>query len=407
MNRIYLDHASATPVAKEVVDAMVPFFLDKFGNPSSLHQEGVEAKKALDESRASIAKILDIHADEIIFTGSATESCNLALIGTVRAWKKAHLESTPHIIVSAIEHESILATAKFLEGEGALVSYLPVDIEGIVLLDTLPDLITEHTVIVSIMLANNEIGTIQPVCEVAHIIRSWKKEKRGVTRDVRAHGDQIYPLLHTDACQATNYIALRVPLLGVDLLTINGAKIYGPKGIALLVVRRPVPIFPIIVGGGHEHTRRAGTENIPLIVGFAHALRLTESMRKEESNRLTILRDNLIGCLLQIKGVSINGSLSLRLPNNVHFSLLGADYEFLSLLFDKEGTSVSTKSACNEMDSENSHVLIAMKQRGHLSPASGIRITLGRATVASDIETVLLQFSTIQNLAIASDALSS
>ena len=402
MNRIYLDHASATPVAPEVVTAMTPFWAENFGNPSSIHTEGVLAKRALAEARKSIATILDVQADEIIFTGSATESCNLALIGTVRAWKKTHSEATPHCIVSEIEHDAVLATAKFLEGEGARISYLPVDSGGIVQTDKLAELITKDTVIISVMLANNEIGTSQPVAEIAKIIRAWKKDNRGVSRDIPTTGDQIYPLLHSDACQATNYLPLRVPVLGVDLLTINGAKIYGPKGVALLVSRRSVIIEPVSVGGGHEGGKRAGTENVPLIVGLAHALEVANLLRDTEVARLTPLRDALVQGLSKFTDITMNGSMAERLPNNIHFSMKGVDHEFIALLFDKEGISVATKSACNELDAEHSHVLLSMIRAGHNGEGSGIRMTLGRGTTAEDIDIVLQKFSAIHVLAIAS-----
>lgn len=386
MKRIYLDHASGTPVVPEVMTAMAPFWSETFANPSSIHADGLRAKHAMGEARRSIANTFLVHPDEVVFTGSATESCNLALEGTVRAWKRSHQGEIPHVIVSAIEHDAVLATAKFLEGEGAQISYLPVDAEGVVMLPALLPLITTNTVLVSVMLANNEVGTIQPIAEIAKLIRGWKKEHRGVTRDAGVSGEQVYPLLHTDATQATNYLPLRVPSFGVDLLTLNSAKIYGPKGIGVLVVRRGIPILPIIFGGAHEMGLRAGTENVPLIVGFAEALRLAEELREKELARLTPLRDMLISKLKKIENIIINGSLSLRLPNNVNFSVRGVDHEYLALLLDARGFSVATKSACNETDAETSHVLLALHRAGHSGEQNGIRITMGRGTIKEDLD---------------------
>ncbi len=389
MKRIYLDHAAATPMLPEVLSAMHASASGDFGNPSSIHKEGVSAKKSLEVARGSIAETLGVRADEIVFIGSATESCNLALIGAVRGWKKAHEGKTPHVIVSAIEHDAVLAPARMLEAEGALLTILPVDQYGIVDMSALVSVITKDTVIISIGYANNEIGTIQPIREITGAVRNWKKDVRGTSRDVKPSGDDIYPLVHTDACQATNYCDIRLPQLGVDMLTMNAAKIYGPKGIALLALRRDIPIEPVVVGGGQEGGLRAGTENLPLIVGFNQALTHAVASREVESARLTDLRDALISGLSSIDGVCINGSVTSRLPNNVNFSLKDADHEFLVLALDAKDISVSTKSACNETDADTSHVLSALVEGGRNGGTSGIRVTLGRNTTKEDIETFL------------------
>lgn len=392
MKRIYLDNAAATPVAKEVVNAMEPFWSSTYGNPSSIHQEGVVAKNALTHSRTTISRELGIHADEIVFTGSATESCNLALVGAVNAWQEAHPGLTPHIIVSAIEHDAILATARVLESRGVKLSVISVDQGGFINMEELEKAIRMETVIISIMYANNEIGVIQPLRDITRLVRDWKKTHRKTSRDVHATGDALYPLVHTDACQATNYLELNIPHLGVDMLTINASKIYGPKGVALLAMRRGIPIHPMIVGGGHEYGWRAGTENIPLIAGFAEALRLVSECREKESARLTLLRDWLIVKLSEIEHVTINGELTSRLPNNVNFSVMGADHEFLTIAFDAKGIAVSTKSACNESDAENSHVLLALVAGGAVGGTSGIRVSMGRDTQKEDVEEFLKIF---------------
>ncbi len=383
-----MDYAAATPVDPRVVEAMIPFLGGEYGNPSALHNEGVRARDAVVRARKDIADLLQVHLDEIIFTGSATESLNLALCGIVRGWQMTHPGEIPHVITSAIEHDAVLEPLAFLEKEGVRITRIPVDEEGIINREALKTALTHDTVLVSIMYANNEIGTIQPIKEIGKIIRKWKKEHRGTVRTEKEVGDARYPLLHTDACQAVNYAPISVPSLGVDLMTLNAAKIYGPKGIGLLYCARGVPLEPLIRGGGHERGLRAGTENVSGIVGFAAALAITLSLRESESARLIMLRDRLIERLeKEIPEIIINGSKILRLPNNIHFSLPGVDHEYLALLCDARGFAVATKSACNEFDAETSHVLHAL--RAHCEPGapiSGLRISLGRFTALTDIE---------------------
>jgi len=387
MKRIYFDHAAATPVDPRVMKAMEPFWSAHFANPGAIHKEGVLARKAVEVARAEIATLLGVHADEIVFTGSATESCNLALVGTVRAWQNAHLGRTPHIVVSQIEHDAVLEPARMLEATGVRVTRLPVDARGAVDLAALSTALDADTVLVSLMYANNEIGTIQPIREVSKIIRKWKKDVRGVTRDGKPEGDERYPLFHTDATQAANYLDMSIPRLGVDLLTMNAAKIYGPKGVGLLAVLRDTPIDAMIVGGGHERGRRAGTENIPAIIGFAEALGITREMAEGESARLAALRDYAIGGLKQVAGLIVNGDGHERLPNNINFSLPDVDVEFLCLQLDAQGFAVATKSACNETDAETSHVLVSLRDAEQSdAPQSGIRLSFGRTTTGEQVE---------------------
>ncbi len=381
--RIYLDHAAATPLDGEVHEAMKPFLSGAYGNPSGIHQEGVLARKAIEGAREVIAKILDGHADEIIFTGSATESVNLAIVGSVRAWEATHPGKTPHIIVSTVEHDAVLEPVSVLEHAGVRVTRVGVNVEGVINLEELKNALTMETVLVSVMHANNEIGTIQPIEEIAKIIRKWKKEHRGVIRTEKSEGDARYPLFHTDACQAANYCALRIPKLGVDLMTLNAAKVYGPKGIGLLYALRGVPLTPMIIGGHQERGRRAGTENVSGIIGFAHALHLAQVAREEESLRLSAIRDAGFALLEKITPhLVVNGSKTLRLPNNINFSIKGVDHEFLALALDARGFAVATKSACNELDAETSHVLESLGGENK----SGIRLSLGRSTTLADIE---------------------
>ena len=424
--RTYMDHASATPIDPRVRRAMEPFLALQFGNPSAIHKEGVLVRGAVESARANIATLLGVHADEIIFTGSATESANLAVFGAVTAWQKTHPGRTPHVVVSAIEHDAVLLPVRKLEESGVRVTRVSVLPSGIVNLSVIKGAIDTDTVLVSVMYANNEIGTVQPIQDIAKIIRKWKKDVRGVTRIGVPEGDERYPLFHTDATQAVNYCSMHIPRLGVDLLSMNAAKIYGPKGIGLLFVLRGTPIAPIIFGGGHEGGRRGGTENVPGIIGFAEALRITRAMMKKETARLTLLRDHAVSELKKIPGLLINGSESERLANNINFSLphidpsstAGADYpssrtefatghsgaghELLALQLDAKGFAVATKSACNETDASASHVLLALRKAeppavpahrgqagGTNAPTSGIRLSFGRETVKKDINAFL------------------
>ena len=397
MQRIYLDHAAATPMDKRVMASIEQFDTDTFANPSAIHKEGVAAKIALEGARVKIAQLLRVHSDEVIFTASATESVNLAIMGAVSKWQKVHPNEIAHVIVSAIEHDAVLECVLSLLDEGVKVDRVPVSENGIVDLEILKDKIQKNTVIVSIMYANNEIGTIQPIREIAKLIRKWKKDVRGVSRIGKPEGDQVYPLFHTDACQAINYCDSDIPALGVDLMTLNVAKIYGPKGIGALVKLRSAPIAPIILGGGHEFGLRAGTENVSSIVGFAEALTIAKNMCAAESTRLIAIRDHAFTELEKnIPRVIINGSKTERTPNNVHFSLPEVDHEFLALALDAKGFAVATKSACNEFDADTSHVLAALRLGGGDDrPESGIRLSLGRSTQVEDLDALILALKEI------------
>lgn len=392
-----MDHAAATPIDARVIADMAPFWDKMFANPGAIHKEGVEVASIIGQARANIAEILGVHADEIVFTGSATESANLALLGAVRAWQETHPGRTAHVIVSAVEHDAVLESVRVLEHEGVRVTRIPVDGEGLVVAKNLGEFITEDTVIVSVMYANNEIGTIQPLRDIAKTIRKWKKDVREVVRTEKPLNDERYPLFHTDACQATNYLDMHVPRLGVDLLTLSAGKIYGPKGVGLLMVARGVLMRPLVSGGSQEGGRRAGTENVPGIIGLSSALTLVQEMKEMESKRLTEIRNHAILALRAIPGVIINGSVEERLPNNVHFSLPNIDHEFLAIALDAKGIAVATKSACNEFDAEYSHVLMALNaSRGGTYPASGIRLSFGRQTTKEHIERLIEALAAIR-----------
>lgn len=386
--RVYLDHAAATPVDPGVLRAMEPYWALYSGNPSAVHAEGVAAQKAVVSARARIATLLGAHSDEIVFTSGATESANLALLGAVAAWRVTHPDRTPHVVISAIEHAAVVEAAETLRGKGAHVDILPCNAEGVVSSETLVPLLSLDTVLVSVMFANNEIGTIQPVVQYAKAIRRWKKDVRQVTRDMRVRDEDRYPLLHSDATQAMNYLPVEIPLLGVDMLTWNSAKIYGPKGIGALFVARGTPLAPLIVGGGHERGMRAGTENVPGIVGFAEAFAQAVDMREREADRVREVRDDFLRELFaRFPDMIVNGTTRERLPNNINISFPDIDHEFLVLALDARGFAVSAKSACGEQELDVSHVLVALREAEHSdAPRSGLRITLGRGSDRHIIE---------------------
>jgi len=367
MKRIYLDNASTTPIDPKVLGVMLPYLTDKYGNPSSIHYEGRVAKKAIEESRERIAKIVGIKKDGIIFTSGGTESDNLAVLGIARANK----EKGKHIIVSAIEHKAVLDSCKKLEKEGFEITYLNVDKNGIVSLESLKKSISRDTILVSIMYANNEIGTIQPIKEIAKIIKESKISN---------------PIFHTDACQAVGALPININDLNVDVLTISSSKIYGPKGIGCLCLKDNYKIEPIIFGGGQERGIRSGTENTAYIIGFSEALVISEKKRLSESKRLTRLRDYFIENLIKkITKIIINGGRTKRLPNNINLSLHGVEGESLVLMLDENGISASTGSACSANDLKPSHVISALGGDAELAHSS-VRFSLGRYTKKSDID---------------------
>ena len=376
MKRIYLDNASTTPIDPKVLGAMLPYLTDKYGNPSSIHYEGRVAKKAIEESRERIAKIVGVKKEGIIFTSGGTESDNLAVLGIARANK----EKGKHIIVSAIEHKAVLDSCKKLEKEGFEITYLNVDKNGIVSLESLKKSISRDTILVSIMYANNEIGTIQPIKEIAKIIKESKISN---------------PIFHTDACQAVGALPINIKDLDVDALTISSSKIYGPKGIGCLCLNENCKIEPIIFGGSQERGIRSGTENTAYILGFAEALFISEKKRLSESKRLTKLRDYFIENLIKkIPKIIINGDRIKRLPNSINFSILGVEGESLVLMLDENGISASTGSACSANDLKPSHVISALGGDAELAHSS-VRFTLGRYSTKKDINYVVSVLSKI------------
>jgi cysteine desulfurase len=367
MNRIYLDNAATTQVDARVLSVMRPFFTADYGNASSLHSFGTHAKEALDEGRAFIAGLLNARPDEMVFTSGGTEANNFALKGV--AFANRHKGN--HIIVSAIEHDCILNTCKWLETQGFNVTYLPVNEHGMVDPGLLEESVSSNTILVSVMLANNEIGTIEPIRKIGAVCRS--------------HG----VLFHSDACQAFGKIPIDVEKFNIDLLTINAHKIYGPKGVGALYIHKGTRIEPLLHGGGQESGLRSTTENIPGIIGFAEAARLCSLEIKDETIRLSLLRSQLTELLEEsFDNVYFHGHPEFHLPGLLSFSLSGMEGETIRLLLhlDEMGIAVSAGSACSSNDgsSHSSHVLQAIGLN-QFEARGAVRVSVGRFTTESDI----------------------
>ncbi len=367
MKRIYLDYAATTPTHPEVMKAMLPYFTESFGNPSSIHSYGQEAKDAVERARSKVAALIGAKSEEIVFTGSGTEADNFAVKGVALSRQA----KGNHIITSSIEHHAVLETCKFLEKQGFSVTYLPVDGYGMVDPNDVKKAITKKTILVSIMHANNECGTIEPVAEIGNIAREA----------------EIY--FHTDAVQTVGHIPLDVNKLNVDLLSISAHKLYGPKGVGALYIRKGTRISSFMHGGNQERGRRASTENVPGIVGFGKAAEIAQQEMLEEAQKLTALRDRLIeGILRGIEYTQLNGHPVKRLPNNVNVSINYVEGESILLNLDLDGICASTGSACSSADLEPSHVLVAMGLP-HLQAHSSLRFTLGKWTTEEEINKVL------------------
>ncbi len=366
MKPIYLDYNATTPLDPAVVEAMSPYLVPglegHFGNPSSSHPYGRDAHQAVEEARARVASLLGSAPDEVVFTGGGSEADNLALVGVAEAYR----DKGNHIITSQVEHPAVLNTCRYLERRGYIVTYLPVDEEGRVDPEAVERAITSETLIVSIMHANNETGTLQPIAEISAIAR-----RRGV-------------LVHTDAAQSVGKVGTRVDELGVDLLTIAGHKLYAPKGIGALYVRSGVKLEPLIHGAGHEGGRRAGTENVPYMVGLGTACQVAEQAMGEYVPRLRSLRDHLHELLSRrVPGLSLNGNPTERLPNTLNVSFPGVDGE--ELLAATPEVAASTGSACHAGRTDPSGVLTAMGLSRDRA-LGAVRLSLGKFTTAEEVE---------------------
>lgn len=370
---IYMDHAGTTPLDPRVLDAMMPYLTRTFGNPSSIHSMGQDAKKALDSSRSKIGSIINSRPNELVFTSGGTESDNAALRGVCDAL----IQTGNHIITSDIEHHAILHTCHFLENAGFNITFLPPDRFGRITPHQVEDAITDKTIMVSIMMANNEIGTLQDVSDLSKVVQ---EKARSMQRTI---------VMHTDAVQGAGFMDLDVQKLGVDMLSMSSHKIYGPKGVGLLYIRRNTPWLSQQLGGGQERERRAGTENIPGIVGMAKALELVTSNRSSINSHCIKLRDSLIqGIATTIPNAHLNGHPTERLPNNVNFSFEQVEGEPILMGLDMAGISASSGSACSSGSLEPSHVLLALGQSPDLARGS-LRLTLGQSNTAEEVAQVL------------------
>ncbi len=372
---VYLDHAATTPLDPRVLEAMLPYLNEHYGNPSSFHSIGKDAKDAIDDARVQLAEILHVRPDEILFTSSGTESDNMAVLGYARANQK----EGKHLITSTLEHHAVLESIMYLEKkEGFEVTYLSPDKFGVITAEQVAQALREDTILVSIMYANNEIGTIEPIAEIGNVIQKYRQ----------ASG-RAWPVFHTDACQATGFLDLNVEKLHVDMLTLNGSKMYGPKGVGLLYLKRGIKLQPLQFGGPQERGIRPGTENIAGIVGMARALELVQAQKESETKRLTALRDQLIdGVLARMTKVRVNGHRTERLPNNVNISFMDIEGEALLLYLDAAGIYASTGSACTSASLDPSHVILALGMPYEVAHGS-LRFTLGHSTTKEDIDYVL------------------
>ncbi len=370
---VYMDHAGTTSLDPKVLEAMIPYFSEHFGNPSSLHTVGQEARYALDEARERVASVLNCRPREVVFTGGGTESDNAAIHGVATALH----ETGNHIVTSSVEHHAVLHACQYLESQGFEVTYLPVDSDGMVQPESVYNAINERTTLVTIMYGNNEIGTINPISEISKAI---KKRADELSRTI---------VFHTDAVQAAGYLSLNVADLGVDLLSLSGHKFHGPKGTGVLYIKRGTPYLPLIHGGGQERDRRSGTENIPGIIGLSLALAAADTAREETSELCSGLRDKIIESVLeQIPGSRLNGHATQRLPNNANFSFTGVEGEPILLGLDMAGIAASSGSACSSGSLEPSHVLLALGQSAEIARGS-LRLTLGRENTQEEIEYLL------------------
>lgn len=388
---IYLDYAATTPVDPAVLKAMLPYWSDQFANPSALYQSGVQAKAAIDDARASIAATLNCKPSEITFTAGGTESNNLAIFGIANAYETQH-GRPGHIITTAIEHHSVLHTVKALKSLGWKVSLAKVNSKGFVSLAELKKLVRKDTALISVMYANNEVGTIQPITEIGKWVNGLNK--------VRVQKKMQAIAFHTDACQAGGFLSLDTHNLKVDLLTLNGSKIYGPKQTGILFVRSGIKLAPLIHGGGQERDLRSGTENVPGIVGLATALQLTQKNSEKETKRLQQLQSYFVDRLSKkVKGYVVNGPVIStkpiklitqidRLPNNINVSFQGVEGETLMLYLDSKGIAVSTGSACATTSTDPSHVIVALGQ-SRKDAYNAVRFTLGKGTTKQQLDYVI------------------
>ncbi|MCB8818007.1 cysteine desulfurase NifS [Desulfosporosinus shakirovi] len=374
MRRVYLDHSATTPVDPEVAAIMMTYYTEKYGNPSSVHGFGRETKQALEQARNQVAELIGAASREITFTSGGTEADNLAILGTAEALRK----KGKHIITSCIEHHAVLETCEYLEKNGFDLTVIPVDEEGIISVDEVRKAIRPDTILITVMHANNEVGSIQPIAEIGKLAKE--------------HGI----VFHVDAVQSLGKIPINVEEMNVDLLTVSGHKIYGPKGVGALYVRKGVRIVPLIHGGGQERKRRSGTENMPGIIGFGKACELAGQRMADDAEKQIKLRDKLMNGIVEgIEYVKVNGPVGeKRLPNNVNVSIRYVEGESLLLSLDMLGIAASSGSACTSGSLDPSHVLLGMGLIHEIAHGS-LRFSLGRQNTEEEIDYVLEQLPKI------------
>ncbi|MFC1711075.1 cysteine desulfurase family protein [Patescibacteria group bacterium] len=376
MKKTYLDYAATSPVDPQVVKAMLPYWTLDYGNPSSPHSWGSKARSALKKSRNLVAKFLNCKSDEVIFTSCATEANNLSLKGAVESWQQVNKGKTPHIIVSSIEHHCVLDAALHLQKQGVKVTFVKVDKSGLVNPKEVEKILSKNTVLVSIIFGNNEIGTIQPIAEIGLMLKKYKDKNN-------------YPLFHTDAVQAVQYLDLNVNRLHVDLLSASAHKFYGPKGVGFLYIKKGTSITKQQDGGSQEFAKRAGTENTAGIVGLAKALELVLKHKSMEVKRLTTLRDYLIKKLLfSIPDIQLTGHAKKRLPHIASFVVPGAEGEAMLLHLDDKSIAATSGSACSSGELKPSHVLLSLGIKPEVAHGS-LRFSLGKYTTLKDIDNLI------------------
>ena len=376
MKKVYLDYNATTPLDKRVIESMLPYLDERYGNPSSIHSFGMAGKAALDEAREQVAGLVGALPKEIVFTSGGTESNNAAIVGAAMGFR----DKGAHLITTAVEHASVLETFRYLEGQGFRVTYLGVDGEGLIDLDELRDSITEETLLVSVIYVNNETGVISPIEEIAEIVK-----ERGPGGAQGAKG----VLFHTDAVQAAGKLPIDLASLPVDLLSLSSHKVYGPKGVGALFVRSGLKLPAYVHGGGQERGRRSGTENVPGIVGFGRACELVREGYGEEAERIKTITSRLEGAVFEsIDGVELNGRPDGRVANTINVRFEGVEGEAVVMSLDLDGVAVSTGSACSEGNVDPSHVLLAMGLT-KVEALSSVRISTGRFTTEEEVARAL------------------